>query len=330
MKDRIELLTILRQYMLSDEPQWLKAKQRASVQNPWFIPTFVDSAITSICDAFLDSADLVRFQQRFQRTTSSEKTIGVVAAGNIPLVGFHDFLTVFLSPHRLKLKLSSKDDILLRHLIEQLYTWDSSIQNRIEIADMLRSCDAYIATGSNQSSTYFEQYFGKYPHIIRKHRTSIAILDGSESPSQLDALADDVYMYFGLGCRNVTHLYTPHGYSFEPLLQHFKKYDELKDHNKYRNNYDYNLALYILNGQYYMSNESILMVEHTSIFSPPSVLHYSYYQDSTELENYLMTQKGQLQGIVSSNHIPFGASQKPSLFDFADGVDTIDFMNRLS
>jgi len=193
---------------------------------------------------------------------------------------------------------------------------------------MLKNCDAYIATGSNTSANYFEYYFAKYPNIIRKNRTSVGIITGTETTEELTALADDVYMYCGLGCRNVTKLYVPKGYDFLPMLTAFRKYDHLKDVNKYRNNLDYNLALYMINNQFYMNNDSLLMVENSSIFSPVAVLHYEYYSD-LQLALESLPENQSIQAIVGQNYIPFGAAQKPTLSDFADGVNTIEFLNSL-
>ena len=205
---------------------------------------------------------------------------------------------------------------------------DEEIQDLLIFSEMLIGCDAYIATGSNNSSGYFEYYFGKYPHIIRRNRTSAAILTGQETNEELDKLADDVYLYFGLGCRNVTKLYVPEGYDFIPLLTVFKKYNYLADNHKYKNNYDYNLAIHLLNKKFYMSNESFLLVEEASLFSPISQLNYEYYSDPESLINSLKQNKD-LQAIAGKNFIPFGDTQKPSLNDYADGVDTMAFLLRL-
>jgi hypothetical protein len=215
-------------------------------------------------------------------------------AGNIPLVGFHDFLSVFISGHKAIIKASSKDEVLIRHLAEKLIEWsgttpaeDNGLNEMIVFQDMLKDCDAYIATGSNNSARYFEYYFKKYPHIIRRNRTSVAILDDNETTKELEELADDVHLYFGMGCRNVTKIFVPKGYEFIPLLTAFKKYDHFKDHNKYKNNYDYNLALHILNGKFYMANESIILLENSSIFSPISQLNYEFYTDKKTVEESL-------------------------------------------
>lgn len=249
-------------------------------------------------------------------------------AGNIPMVGFHDLLCVFITGNIAVVKQSSKDQVLIKHLSEKLIEWDPQVSTLIKFEGMLKNCDAYIATGSNNSAGYFDYYFGKYPHIIRCNRTSVAILNGNESLEMLEKLADDVYQYFGLGCRNVTKLYVPKDYDFLPLINRFKKYDYLAENHKYKNNYDYNLAIQILNKKYYMSNESILLVEDVSIFSPISQLNYEFYEDPGVLEDSLK-KRGDIQCIVGENYTPFGKAQQPAITDYADGEDTMKFLTQL-
>lgn len=250
-------------------------------------------------------------------------------ASNIPMVGFHDMLCTFITGHYTVIKLSSKDSVLIKFMVNKLVEWNSAAAAYFTFADLLKGCDAYIATGSNNSSTYFTYYFSKYPHIIRKNRTSVAILTGEETGEELEKLADDVYQFFGLGCRNVTKIYVPEGYNFEPLLQVFGKYDYLADHAKYRNNYDYNLAIHLLNNKMYMSNKSLLLVEDASPFSPISQLHYQYYRNYDELHSQLSCNE-KIQCIVSRQAVTFGAAQQPDVCNFADGVDTIQFLQNLA
>lgn len=327
MNKKIELLEQLRTYMLSNDEEWILCKELAQRNNGWFIPEFIELAVNTICEHYLEPQKLKEYASKFTNTNEL-KVIGITMAGNLPMVGFHDFLSVFLSPHKQRVKFSSKDNTLLPHLFSKMHSWDSSIQDDFGSSEFIRDCDAYIATGSNQSALVFKQYFAKYPHIIRNNKTSVAILDGTETDQELEALSDDVYFYFGLGCRNVTKLYIPKGYNFEMLLNIFRKYDELKNHNKYRNNFDYNLALYILNNQYYMSNESLLMVENESIYSPISVLHYEFYESVHDVKTSLQVNEN-LQAIIGKNFIPFGSAQYPELTDFADGINTVDFLNSL-
>ncbi len=249
-------------------------------------------------------------------------------AGNIPLVGFHDWLCVFISGHKALIKPSSKDQVLIKHLLEKLNEWNADAATFSEFSEMLKGCDAYIATGSNNSSRYFEYYFKKYPHIIRRNRTSVAVLTGKETNEELEKLADDVYLYFGLGCRNVTKIYVPEEYDFIPLLEAFRKYNYLADHHKYKNNYDYNLALHLLNKKYYMTNGSILLIEDAPFFSPISQLNYEFYNDRNILQN-LLKQNSDLQCIVGKDFTAFGESQSPVISDYADGVDTLHFLSKL-
>jgi hypothetical protein len=330
IENRIELLLRLKSYLESEDEQLAAIKEIAERKNGWFTLDFINQSIYSIYNHYLNEYELIEFASLIKTAESKNKclTIGLVMAGNIPMVGFHDFLCIFLSGHLIHIKLSSKDEVLMKHIIEKMIEWDESLKEVIIISDILKGCDAYIATGSNNSANYFEYYFAKYPHIIRKNRTSVAILTGKETTEELEALADDVYQYYGLGCRNVTKLYVPTDYDFINLLNAFRKYDHLKDHNKYRNNIDYNLAIYILNNQYYMSNDSLLMVENESIFSPISVLHYEFY-DKLETIIESLSHRNDLQAIIGHDFIPFGEAQKPMLTDFADGVNTIEFLNSL-
>jgi hypothetical protein len=327
---RIDLLARLGTYILSDEPSWLATKEKASYENAWFIPSFIELASNSIAKQFLQKELLVTWAATYEipETKRSPKLVGIVMAGNIPLVGFHDFLCVFISGHRALIKSSSKDDVLFRHLLNKLIEWDPAVGEVVQLAEMLKGCDAYIATGSNNSAGYFDYYFAKFPNIIRRNRTSVAILTGNESTEELDLLADDVFLYFGLGCRNVTKIFVPHDYDFIPLLAAFKKYEHLVDQHKYKHNYDYNLAIHLLNRQYYMSTPAILLVENPSVFSPVSQLHYEYYSDDDILAGELQG-SAELQCIVGQQHLAFGSAQSPSLTDYADGVDTMQFVMSL-
>ncbi|HEV8506506.1 MAG TPA: acyl-CoA reductase [Chitinophagaceae bacterium] len=330
LQDRIGLLSRLGNYMLSDDARWEQAKKKAFLQNGWFIPEFIELATKNIARKFLTENGLVEWAARYQvqNTNSKPRSIGIVMAGNIPLVGFHDLLSVFITGHRAIIKPSSKDEVLAKEVVDVLKNWEPLVNDLIRFSEMLKDCDAYIATGSNNTSRYFEYYFGKYPHIIRRNKTSVAVLSGNETGAELEALANDVYEFFGLGCRNVTKLYVPMGYAFEPLLAAFKKYTYLADHHKYKNNYDYNLALHMLNNKFYMTNGSILLIEDSPIFSPISQLNYEYYASSDELLSSLYHNQD-IQGIVEKNHIPFGRAQSPGLFDYADGVDTMEFLQSL-
>lgn len=330
LQHRIDLLVQMGQYILSENEDWLAAKEKASYENGWFTPMFVTTASQNIATEFLQKEVLENWANKYsiESKVANPQKVGIVMAGNIPLVGFHDFLCVFISGNIAVMKTSSKDNVLIKQLIEKIIEWDADAANYLQFAEMLKDCDAYIATGSNNSSRYFEYYFAKYPHIIRKNRTSVAILTGKETTDELEKLADDVYYYFGLGCRNVTKIYVPVDYDFVPLIEAFNKYQQLADHHKYKNNYDYNLALHMLNKVYYMTNGSILLIENKNLFSPISQLNYEFYTLEEEVINSLKDNP-ELQCITGKNHISFGAAQCPSVNDYADGVDTMSFLTSL-
>jgi hypothetical protein len=354
LEKRINLLVELGKYCGSADPAWQEARQRAHRKNGWFTPEFIDLAIRQITQEFLQKDKLEQWAEKYRlpAVNSSSRTVGLIMAGNIPLVGFHDFLALFLSGHRQLIKPSARDNALIRHLVAHLETLDPQTGAFAGFAERLNGCDAYIATGSNNSARYFDYYFGKYPHIIRRNRTSVAILDGGETAGELEALADDVYQYFGLGCRNVTKLYVPENYDFLPLLEAFRKYDYLADLARYKHNYDYQLTLLILNKKQYMSNQSILLTEDSSPFSPISVLHYEYYPAGTTQEasppgaarlpeqlSAAVAGNPDIQCVVSrgqgrpgrnfANSVLFGTAQRPGLNDYADGVDTLQFLRDL-
>ncbi|MBS1587070.1 MAG: acyl-CoA reductase [Bacteroidetes bacterium] len=327
LDSRIELAARLGQYMLSGDEAWLAAQQRAIQANPWFTPGDISIAINSIAAQYLDPGNLRQWTARYP-APAHLVTVGIVMAGNIPLVGFHDLLCGFMSGHKLALKLSSKDRVLILHLIDKLIEWDLEVKEQITVSEVLKGCDAYIATGSNNTARYFEQYFGKYPHIIRKNRTSVAVIDGSETEDELRRLAQDVFTYYGLGCRNVSQLCVPQGYDFTTLLNVFEEHDNLMLHHKYKNNYDYYLAIYLLNKVPYLTNGSVLLIQNDIPFSAVSVLHYRFYGEKQELLSAL-TASEDIQCIVGKDAVPFGMAQKPSLSDYADGVDTMAFLSAL-
>ncbi len=326
LQNRIQLLLRLGNYLQNDPAEWQVIKKRATVQNGWFTPGFIDLAVKNICSEFLQKEKLEQWAAHYHLDDNiGGKNTGIVMAGNIPLVGFHDFLCVFISGHRQTIKLSTKDDVLLKHLVNTLIEWEPSLKQQIVFADMLRGCDAYIATGSNNSARYFEQYFSKYPHIIRRNRTSVAVISGDETAGELSLLSDDIHQYFGLGCRNTTRLLVPEGYDFVPMLKAFNSYQYFSDHHKFKNNYDYQLSLLLMNKIYYMTNGSTLLVESNDNFSAISRVNYSYYKPGQDV---LAGLKGNddIQCITGKNVIPFGEAQKPRLTDYADGVDTMQFL----
>ncbi len=325
LQNRIEILLRLRDYLSANNEEWQAVKHSASIHNGWFTPEFINLAVNNITEGFLQQEKLNEWIQHYHIDDNiTPKNVGIVMAGNIPLVGFHDFLSVFVSGHYQTIKLSSKDDVLLKHLIQKMVSWESSIEKYISVAPMLKGCDAYIATGSNNSARYFDFYFSKYPSIIRKNRTSVAILNGNESNEELENLSDDIHVYFGLGCRNVTKIFVPAAYDFVPLLQSFHQYKYFADHHKYKNNYDYNLSIQIMNNRFYMTNESTLLVENEAVFSPISQLNYSFYNEKEAVIDALSGNE-EIQCVVGTD-LALGLAQKPGLMDYPDGVDTMQFL----
>ncbi len=326
LAERIELMQKLGDYIVADGPQLKIVKEKAWQKNKWFTLQFVDMALENISRQYLNEEKLWAWTNTYHLDDNIiPRLTGIVMAGNIPLVGFHDFLSVFVSGHKQKIKLSDKDDRLLPYLIKKLIEWNEEVSTFVEFADRLKDCDAYIATGSNNSARYFNYYFGKYPSLVRSNKTSVSVLSGDENGDELDMLADDVHAFFGLGCRNTTRILVPEHYDFMPLLHSLKKYDYFTNHAKYKNNYDYNLALLIMNSQQYMSNGSIILYENESNFSPVSQLHFSYYTDKTEALNSLK-HSPEIQAVYERSGRAFGSSQVPALGDYAEGVDTMQFL----
>ncbi len=331
LQDRIKILVELGKYIATNNDEWQEIKDRAARANPWFADIFIETSTKNIATEFLDEKLLTQWAENYslQHEIALPKNVGIVMAGNIPLVGFHDFLCVFMSGHNITIKTSSKDDVLIRHLVDKMFEWNKDLTHIISFAERLNGCNAYIATGSNNSSRYFEYYFRKYPCIIRKNRTSVAILTGEETKEELSLLADDIQQYFGLGCRNVTKLYVPEKYDFIPLMEALKKYEFYADFHKYKHNFDYHLALLIMGNKLYMNNGTVIFSEDTQLFSPISQINYEYYNNKSQLTETLKSNP-QVQCIVGNGNISFGKAQQPSLTDYADGVDTMEFLVALS
>ncbi len=303
-------------------------------QNGWFTPHYVKHALKSLGES-LQRKKLEKWVSMYSTeldTFSTPKRVAVIMAGNVPAVGFHDFLSVLISGHRILAKLSSDDDKLLPAIADVLTAIEPAFEEQITFTtELLKDFDAVIATGSNNSSRYFEYYFGKYPHIIRKNRNGVALLTGMESQEELNGLADDVFLYYGMGCRNVARLFVPLDYDFNPLLEVLSTRKEVIDNSKYFNNYEYNKAIFLVNSVNHFDAGNILLTENSQYASPVSVLHYSYYQTPEILKNEIMVNSHQIQCVVTHldfplNKIDFGHTQSPELWDYADGVDTLEFL----
>jgi hypothetical protein len=296
--------------------------------NPWFTPDNVRAALNAVASE-LTEENLIKWTGAYPLLKEEIKPVraGVIMAGNIPLVGFHDFLTVLISGNHLIAKTSSKDSGLIFCISRILCFVNPEFINYIEFADgNLSGFDLVIATGSNNSSRYFEYYFGKYPSIIRKNRNSIAIIDGSETESELEALGADVFLYFGLGCRNVSKLYIPEEYNLRALSENWGSFSGCINHRKYANNYDFNKAVYLVNKEYFYDTGYILMKEESKLSSPVSVLHFEYYKSYNAVKQETEVLNNKIQCIIGKDDIPYGKAHTPHLWDYADGIDTLDFL----
>ena len=305
--------------------------KRAKEHNGWFTEDNILYALESWSN-LLNENDLTNWTSNYELNPDSKK-VGVVMAGNIPLVGFHDFLSVLLSGHDIIIKQSSNDQHFLPLIARYLTEVEPSFQNKISFtSEKLADFDAAIATGSNNTSRYFEYYFSKYPNIIRKNRNSVAVLSGDETPEELKGLSEDIFRYFGLGCRSVSKLFVPRNYDFDALFNAFYTHKDIINYKKYANNYDYNKAVYLMSEFDLLENGFIMLKEDESYASPIASVFYEYYDDLPSLQRKLAEDKEHIQCIVSNsveNTVNFGETQTPSLADYADGVDTMAFLSSL-
>jgi hypothetical protein len=269
---------------------------------------------------------------QFNADKSAWKTVGLVMAGNIPLVGFHDILSVLISGHKLRIKMSSQDNYLPEALLNMLIDIDPRWKEMISIQDQMNGIDAIIATGSNNTTRYFEYYFRKIPALLRKNRSSIAILTGNESDGMLKNLGADLFTYFGLGCRNVSHLFLPKNYDLNRLIGNMIDYNNLIDHHKYANCYIYQRALLLVDQQKFTDSGYCIFIESEKLASPVSVINFSYYDQIASVEETIKKSRESIQCVVGRGFpeaIPFGTAQQPDLNDYADGVDTLAFLGKL-
>jgi hypothetical protein len=307
------------------------------IYNAWFTPESVEKAIKAIA-ATLNEADLTIWLNRYDLSNNtSPKKIGLILAGNIPLVGFHDVLCVLVSGNHAMIKASSQDARLIKHILGILVHIDGRFADQFSFVERLVDFDAVIATGSNNSSRYFDYYFSKVPHIIRKNRNSVALITGNESNDELYNLGHDIFDYFGLGCRNVSKLMIPKGYNLATFFEAIEPYNEIINHNKYGNNYGYNRSIYLVGQEPHLDNNFLILREDKALSSPLAVLFYEYYDDLASAQKTLAEQAENIQCVVSaatltipSQVVAFGQSQQPALWDYADGIDTMDFLVSLS
>lgn len=307
--------------------------EQCYLYNGWFSKDYVLKALQGII-LLLEENKLIEFCKQINKT-KTPRTVAVIMAGNIPAVGFHDFLCVLLSGNKILIKPSSDDKFLITFFAEFLIEAEPLFKDRILFTDgRLTNFNAVIATGSNNSSLYFEKYFGKYPHIIRKNRTSVAVLSGNETTQELNLLGNDIFDYYGLGCRSVSKLYVPKGYNFATFYESIFSFSEIVQNKKYGNNHEYNRAVYLLNQEKFLDNNFLIIKESNTLHSPIAVLFYEYYESVEEVSKKIKDLEEQLQCVVSSIKLPvktisLGYSQSPVINDFSDNVNTLHFLNNL-
>ncbi|MCS6968895.1 MAG: acyl-CoA reductase [Cytophagales bacterium] len=318
--------------MPESQLKWLCAE--ASARNSWFIEPHVKAAVEGIIH-MLEPNTFIEWINRYPQTVQQPKTVGVIMAGNIPLAGFHDFLCVLVSGHRIAAKLSSQDNFLLPQLAKMLFEIEPELAQRVEWAEQLKGVDAIIATGSNNTARYFEYYFGKYPHIIRRNRVSAAVLEGNETSQELADLAKDALLYFGMGCRSIAKLLVPEGYDLKAFLHQTEQLADLVDSHKYRNNYDYHKSIFLVNRRPHLDSGVLLLTEDEAFASPVSVVYYQTYRNLDQVAELLKVHADQLQCVAARNQhlfsrtVSFGQAQRPTVADYADGKDTMEFLLQL-
>jgi len=307
--------------------------KRAKETNGWFTEENILYAFNSWSN-ILNYNNLNNWTTTYRLNNIDPKNIGVIMAGNIPLVGFHDFLSVLISGHSVIVKQASTDKYFLPLIAKYLEKIEQEFKGKITFTEeKLTNFDAIIATGSNNTARYFDYYFGKYPNIIRQNRNSVAVLTGKETDKDLQNLGEDIFRYFGLGCRSVAKIFVPKNYDFDNLFKAIYPYKELINYIKYQNNYDYNKAVYLMSKFKLIENGFLMLKEDTSYSSPIASLFYEYYENEDILKQKLISEKESIQCIVGNQKIkdivPFGETQKPQLWDYADGVDTLAFLQNL-
>ena len=321
--------------LLSKTEQFNDIFEKAEQQNSWFTRANVIFAFKSWSDALSENKVKQWLSQYQLPQTTSSKKILIIMAGNLPLVGLHDLLCVLVTGHKAIVKLSSNDCVLLPYLITQMKTFAPEWTEAVTLTDdKVTEYDAVIATGSDNTARYFEYYFGKKPHIIRKNRHSVAVLTGKETPEELFALGKDIFLYYGLGCRSISKLFVPKGYDFNLLFQAIYPYKDIIQEQKYANNYDYNKAVYLMSLFQLLENGFLLLKEDEHYGSPIATLFYEYYTNVDSLKEKLTTDAEKIQCVVAHNftteEVAFGETQTPQLWDYADGVDTLNFLLKLA
>ncbi|MBC8343595.1 MAG: acyl-CoA reductase [Bacteroidetes bacterium] len=337
LKKRLESLIKLGDYIKSGlrNDEFKGLFEEAYIHNNWFTEEFCRLSFSSAANYYLNKEKLDKWVSSYElRDFPEKKKIGLILAGNIPLVGIHDMLSVYVSGNCSQIKVSSKDRVLTKFLLEKLLEIETESKSYFQFDDQLKGMDALIATGSNNSARYFEYYFSHCPHVIRRNRNSIAVLNGKESEKDIKLLEDDVFNFFGLGCRSVSKIFIPADYHLNILLDVFNKYHYFIHHNKYYNNYIYHKSIFTLNSDIHLDNGYLLLKESESIHSPLAVLFFERYDQLGDVEESIEVNKDQVQAIVSNEKfslptLAFGNSQFPELWDYADDVDIMSFINNI-
>jgi hypothetical protein len=328
-EDCINRFVELGKLFTADNEELSACIQRTYVENNWLIEDNYWQAIREWKTKLIPD-NLLAFARDYTWSTSPKK-VGIIMAGNIPMVGFHDLLCVLLSGHRANIKPSSDDKYVMLYIAKTLASL--GLEEKITVVERLDKIDAVIATGSNNSFRYFEHYFKHIPNLLRKNRKSLAILDGTETDEQLKDLADDVFQYFGLGCRNVSLLFLPKLLDITRVLDNFMQYADLSNHNKFANNYTYHKALLLMNTEQHLDTGFLLPKERLELNAPLACINYTFYESDTEIQSFIQENESKIQCVVGNysklDTIPFGKSQRPDLQDYADNVNTLDFLQNL-
>lgn len=335
LDSRIELLGKLGDKLTASDDSLEAVVTKAVRENPWFTMDSVQKSFDAIASQYLDRDKLKTWVSQYQIPEEDYKRVALILAGNIPMVGIHDVISVFVSGNKALIKLSDKDKVLIPFLIDTMISLGPNARDYFEIVPKVSNFDAVIATGSNASGSYFERYFSDVPNIIRKNRNGVAVLYNSVSSNELQALGDDIFTHFGLGCRNVSKLYLEEGFELQRIFEAVLDHGDVISHHKYKNNYDYNNALFLLNNESFLTNNFLILKEETSVSSRIASLHYEYFKNEDELQDLIKSKETEIQCVVGHatidglDVIPFGQAQYPSITQYADGVDTLEFLSRI-
>lgn len=323
--------------------QWLRKKVNPDLEklinstaasNPWFRKEDILFALNNLAERYLEPQKLKQWTNSYDLGSIETKTVGLIMAGNLPLVGWHDIQSVLISGHKAQIKLSHRDNILIPFLLNEFAEFAPEVKSKFEIVERLKTYDAVIATGSTNTNRYFEQYFSQVPHLFRGTKNGLAVINGNETAEDLKKLGQDVFRYYGLGCRSVSKLLVPKGYSFTPIFEAFNDFDYLKNDSRYFHNFEYSLSLLILNGDDFFHSEFLAIKRDQKLGSSVGCLNFESYEGQEELEKIIKRDAEGIQCLVSNKQwvkdsLDFGETQFPELWNYADGIDSMKFLERL-